>query len=746
MSSSSASDEAKPRWTRERIRLLLILAVVLFGLVQRSCAAQRLPVDADEPVYAWAASYYAGLMARGEWSAIPDYTYNIEHPVFNKLLYAAGLRLVGYEGPSDQPAEPPSRDAIASWGDEPAELGVFLIDRYVSVLFGTLQVLVVAVANPLAGALLAIHTMTVKYTAEIYLEAVAAFAITLCIVAYDRARRRGRGRSGGWFWLSAGLLGVAAASKYAYVVPTLAMVPFLLWQQQRKPWNVVLYGLLALAVFFALNPILWPDPMGRLRQSILLHQEYPSSGEVARYDYPWWQPISWMRGAAMWHPMVFWFPFDLLVFLACLVGLPFLCRQNKLYFGWLVVGWVFLLLWPTKWPHYTLIVTPAICLSVGAICRAVVDRYDLHLDHESWRRISRYLPDHTFWIAPPRWLLILVAILILAYGLGSLVVRINRVRQLRGWTSHSASRGELASDVVNDLALDAEGRIWIGTRGGVTIYEEDEATVLEAAGSSVLNNQVTALELDAAGRMWVGTEAGVRVVEDGEWATYTATEMGLPAAGVRALAAGRNGHMWVGTRTGAAMWDGHEWRVFSTREAGLVTETVLALALDEVGRVWMGTERGLAVLNPSAEATSWISYTTLSSDLPSNGIRALEADPRGGVWIGTGGGGLCLLHRGEWTCYRAGSSDLPWNTVTALAIDDRQRVWVATERPAEIGGAVAVLDREDGLEWRTYTPHNSGLASGQVNAILQDGEGRYWFATKFDGVSVYAADGTGGNE
>ncbi len=743
MSSSSSPDKARLHWTRKRVRLAVTVAIVLLALLQRSCAAQRLPVDADEPVYAWAASYYAGLMARAEWDQIPDYTYNLEHPVFNKLLYAAGLRLIGYEGRQDQPARPPSRDAIASWGDEPAELEVFLVDRYVSVLFGVLQVLIVAAVNLLAGALLAIHTMTVKYTSQIYLEAVPAFASALSIIAYDRARRQGQGWSGGWFWLSAGLLGVTGASKYPYVVPALAMAPFLLWQQRRKPWNLLLYGLLALVVFFALNPILWPDPVGRLRESIMFHREYPASTEVARYDHPWWQPISWMRGAALWHPTVFWFPFDLLIFFGGLAGLPFLFRQNKLYFAWFVTGWAFLFLWPTKWPQYTLVVTPAICLSVGAAGRAVADRYDLHADRETWRRLSRYLPDETFWIAPPKWLVTLVVILILLYAVGSVVVRVNRIRQLRGWTAYTASERDLTSDAVNALARDTDGRVWIGTRRGLAIYEEDDVAFLQAGDSPLPDDRITALSPDIAGRMWVGTEAGVSVWEDGMRVTYDAADMGLPAATVRVLAAGLDGRMWVGTRTGAASWDGSDWQVFSPREAGLTSDAVLALTVDDDGRVWMGTDRGLAVLDLSTEESPWTSYTASSSALPSDGIRALAADPRGGVWVGTGGGGLCLVDRDDWTCYRAGSSGLPWNTVTALMIDDEHRLWVATERPTDIGGAVAILNTSDTAEWRTYTPRNSGLASGQVNAMLQDREGRYWFATDFEGVSVYDPDGLG---
>lgn len=715
----------------------------MIALLQRSCAAQRLPVDADEPVYAWAASYYAGLMARGEWAEIPDYTYNLEHPAFNKLVYAAGLRVIGYQGPPEQPPEPPSDDAIASWGDKPEELGVFLIGRYISVLFGTLQVLVMAAVNPLAGLLLAIHTMTVKYTSQIYLEALPAFAVTASLLAYHRAWRRGAGHTDKWYWLSAGCLGVAAASKYIYVVPALAMAPFVLWQQRRRPGNALAYALLALFVFLALNPILWPDPVGRLLESVLFHQAYAAGQEVARYDHPWWQPVNWMTGAAAWHPTVIWLPLDLLTFLGSLLGLPFLFRQNKLYFSWLIVSWAFLFLWPTKWPQYTLIVTPAICLSVGAAGRALVERYNLRFDRETWRRILRYLPDDTFWIAPPRWLVALVIILVLLYAIGSVGVRVERMRQVRDWTTYTAGQGHLASDAVTALALDANGRVWIGTRGGLVIHEQDGFRLLQSWGPSLSTRRVTALELDAGGRMWVGTEAGVSVMEEGLWTTYTAADMGLPAAAVRSFAAEPNGRMWVGTRTGAAMWDGSEWHVFSPREAGLTGETVLALAVDAMGKVWMGTDSGLAVLDLSAEEAGWARYTPSSSELPASGVQALAVDSRGGIWVGTGGGGLCLLDGGDWTCHRATRSALPWNTVTALTIDDRQRIWVATARPTDIGGAVAVLDPSADPPWRTYSPQNSGLVSGQVVDILQDRQGRYWCATRFAGVSVYDPRGGG---
>jgi ligand-binding sensor domain-containing protein len=720
--------------TRFKVYFVLVTFITLLGFAQRMSAAHRLPVDADEPVYAWAAAYYAGLMARGEWDAIPDYTYTSEHPVLAKLIYAAGLRAVGFEGWPDQPPRPVETDLPFNWHDDPAELGVFWIARYVAVLFGTLEVLVLTLVNPLAGFLLAIHTMTAKYTSQIYLEALPAFALTLSITAYDRARRRGEGHTGGWFWLSAVMLGVAAASKYPYAAVGLVVVPFILYQQRRKPWNILFYGLLAVGTFFLLNPILWPDPLGRLRDSLLFHPLYAQSGEVARYDYPWWQPINWMSGAGVWHAGVFWFPFDFFTFLVGLVGLPFLLRQNELYFGWFVTGWLILFTWPTKWPQYTLIVTPVICLSVGAIGRAVAERYDLRLDRETWERIAFYLPDHTFWITPPRWLVIVMIVLVLIYVVGYVGFRVYSIRQMRGWTTYTVRGNGLPSNTVEAVGLGEDGRVWVGTRNGLAIFEEGESLILRAPLDPLPDNWVTALHADAEGRMWVGTDAGIAVVEGEAWTTYTAAEVGLDRLRVRAMDVDPAGRVWLGTRSGVAMWDGTAWRTFSPRDGGLSSEVVLALAADDAGRIWMGTERGLAVLDLTRAEPGWRRYTAASSPLPSNSVRALEPRPAEGMWVGMDGGGLCAVEQEEWTCYRTGNSPLPWNTVAALMVDEEGRVWAATHKPVQVGGAVAVFD---GQEWQVFNTRNSGLAGGQVTALLEDEQGRYWFGTPGSGVSLF---------
>ena len=83
--------------------------------------------------------------------------------------------------------------------------------RKTSAFLGTLEVLALAILDPLAGFLLAIHTFTIKYTSQAMLEALPALTSLLAVMAYDRSRNSKR--SALWLSLSGVALGLTAASK-----------------------------------------------------------------------------------------------------------------------------------------------------------------------------------------------------------------------------------------------------------------------------------------------------------------------------------------------------------------------------------------------------------------------------------------------------------------------------------------------------------------------------------------------------
>jgi ABC-type sugar transport system permease subunit len=137
---------------------------------------------------------------------------------------------------------------------------------------------------------------------------------------------------------------------------------------------MLLWGLLAIVIFFAANPYLWPDPVGRLKESVFYHAGYASgAAEVQRSNYPLWQPFVWLNTSPYsWHEGVFLLGLDPLILVLAAFGLARLWKKSRVYVLWLGLGLLFLLLWPTKWPQYILILTAPLSLSAAHGVMALV--------------------------------------------------------------------------------------------------------------------------------------------------------------------------------------------------------------------------------------------------------------------------------------------------------------------------------------------------------------------------------------
>jgi ABC-type sugar transport system permease subunit len=135
---------------------------------------------------------------------------------------------------------------------------------------------------------------------------------------------------------------------------------------------VLVWGLLALVAAVAVDPFLWPDPVNRLQSSVLFNTDFAQSEHVRSAGYPLWQPFVWLSMSVPWHPGVFLVALDVAITVLALVGFPRLWRERSVFAVWLVAGLGFLLLWPTKWPQYTLVLTAPLCLAAAVGFRAGV--------------------------------------------------------------------------------------------------------------------------------------------------------------------------------------------------------------------------------------------------------------------------------------------------------------------------------------------------------------------------------------
>lgn len=144
-------------------------------------------------------------------------------------------------------------------------------------------------------------------------------------------------------------------------------------------------------------------------------------------------------------------------------------------------------------------------------------------------------------------------------------------------------------------ALVAEGNtIWAATRVGLFRYD-GEATRCYSQPDEVLSSEVTALARDRQGRLWVGSTGGIDVY-DGERrvAQYTGQE-GLPNVVVASLDFDREGTLWVGTELGVARFDGQRWSLRHSLR-WLPSDAVRGVAFGADGTAWVGTAGGISPL------------------------------------------------------------------------------------------------------------------------------------------------------
>lgn len=341
-----------------------LVVAIAFGL--RTHAANTLAIDYDEDDYLRAGQEFAHLIRTADWRGFLDTNYRPEHPPLAKIMI--GLSILS------APEKPLTPDAATS-----AEPNKYLPRdlvrpaRELNAIFGTLTVVLLALINPLAGFFLAIHTFTIKYDSQIMLEAFPALTSFLMALAYLKWKKGSKKIVNGWLGLSALFLGLTAASKYLYCVVGIAVLVdwYLDSRQNESPKvilrNALIWGLLAFGVFFALDPYLWPDPIGRLKETVFYHAGYASgAAEVQNAAFPAWQPFYWLfYSPYWWQGGVFPFPFDLFITIFALAGLKRLWKRERLYVLWLGIAFLFLLLWPTKWPQYIVILTVPLSMAAA---------------------------------------------------------------------------------------------------------------------------------------------------------------------------------------------------------------------------------------------------------------------------------------------------------------------------------------------------------------------------------------------
>ncbi|MCC5932878.1 MAG: response regulator [Balneolales bacterium] len=279
----------------------------------------------------------------------------------------------------------------------------------------------------------------------------------------------------------------------------------------------------------------------------------------------------------------------------------------------------------------------------------------------------------------------------------------------------------LASSYVRAVLEDRSGNIWVGTRGGVSVYSGDSFTHFTVT-EGLSNNLVRAILQDKSGNIWLGTGGGGVSVYNGESFTHYTVNEGLSNNFVAALLEDQNGNIWVGTEGGGvSVFDGESFNPYTVNE-GLSQNTVFSLMEDQSGNIWIGTlDGGVNVF----DGDSFTHYTT-NEGLSDNTVWSILEDQNGNIWMGTWSGGVNVFDGGSFTHYTT-NEGLSQNTVFSILEDQSGKIWLGTQ-----GGGVNVFNGE---RFTHYT-ENEGLSHNTVWSILEDQSGNIWLGTEGGGLNL----------
>lgn len=146
---------------------------------------------------------------------------------------------------------------------------------------------------------------------------------------------------------------------------------------------------------------------------------------------------------------------------------------------------------------------------------------------------------------------------------------------------------------ISAIVEDQGGTFWIGTPNDKGLAKiEGEQVRFYTTRDGLPDNRVQVLHIDRRGRLWLGTEGGLGLYEQGKFKAYT-TKDGLSSNRIWALHEDEAGQLWIGTLEGGLCRFKEGRFNCITPAQGLFDQNVFQIVDDGLGNFWLGCHRGL---------------------------------------------------------------------------------------------------------------------------------------------------------
>lgn len=284
----------------------------------------------------------------------------------------------------------------------------------------------------------------------------------------------------------------------------------------------------------------------------------------------------------------------------------------------------------------------------------------------------------------------------------------------------------LPNNVITSITQDQDGNHWITTYGGgISKYDGNTFTTYSEQDGLVDNKVYTAI-VDHNNRLMIGTRWGLSIYEDGKFSNFDETE--LPYRKIRAIVEPDNleGY-WMGTYgEGVLQLKDGSFKLLQEQD-GLTNNTVLSVEEADDGALWFATYGGAS----RYKAGSFTNFT-IRDGLPNNGVLDILNDREGNIWVSTFGGFARLEENGFIAITK--EDGLPDEVCYFIIQDDEGIFWIGTKTGVVRFNYEVYLAAGDAGEKRKafkLITQDQGLIANEMNASagFKDQDGILWFGT-----------------
>ena len=278
----------------------------------------------------------------------------------------------------------------------------------------------------------------------------------------------------------------------------------------------------------------------------------------------------------------------------------------------------------------------------------------------------------------------------------------------------------LSGESVSRVMPDHQGRIWMGTSDGVSLYNGKRVVTFKMSSNGTYPNYIYDIFESADHTIYVATAKGIFEKRKGD--SEFRQIMRDVEKGEAVLES--NGMIYVGNREGLHVFDGKTTKVITVGASRMGVENgVRDIKADKQGNIWFTSRYALNCYFP--KTGKYRSYVIADKMTKGAALSRLVIAPGGKFFVGTKNNGLYV--------YRPGRGNTPphsikgvGNVITYLQLTSQGEVAVSTD-----GAGAYLLDAQTERVKEMYNSKGDRkhrLPSDAVYCFIKDKHGVEWFS------------------